>query len=50
MQQRFLPDYMAGLGGPPGMEGDSSQAELLREVQEYVAENQQVRCGAGVGW
>jgi len=43
LQQRFLADYMAGVGTPPGMEGDSSKAELLREVQEYVAGHKQAR-------
>lgn len=43
MQQRYLSDYMAGLGGPPGMDGESSKAALLREVQDYVAGNKQVR-------
>lgn len=42
LQQRFLSEYMAGVGGLPGMDADTSQAEVLREVQEYVTENQQV--------
>lgn len=41
MEQRYLADYVAGVGGPPGLGGEKPAAELLRDVQDYLGQHQQ---------
>ena len=48
VEQKHIGPYLGGQGGPPLMQGTDSQGVFLKETQQWITEEEQVRPSAAL--